>query len=75
MTAKRPKMTAAITFDHVNVKSARETLSSMQYPEVEYNMDFPNTNFKRVYGDAARFYKHYYGINELLTNANILPTK
>jgi len=47
----------------------------MQYPEVEYNMDFPNTNFKRVYGDAARFYKHYYGINELLTNANILPTK
>ena len=60
-------------FDHVNVKNMYVMLNSTRYPAVDYNLNFANEQFSRVYGDAAVFGVSYFGMDELITRSNISP--
>ena len=62
------------TFDHVNLKNAYVTLNSDRYPAVDYNLSFSNQKFSRVYGDAALFGVKFFGMEELITQSNIIPS-
>ena len=62
------------TFDDVNLKNAYVTLNSDRYPVVDYNLSFSNQIFSRVYGDAALFRVKFFGMDELITQANITPS-
>ena len=48
-------------------------LNSTRYPAVDYNLNFANQQFSRVYGDAAVFGVRYFGMDELITRSNISP--
>ena len=67
------KLIIQSTFYHVNVKNAYVTLNSDRYPTVDYILSFPNQKFSRVYGDAALLGVKFFGMDELITNANITP--
>ena len=45
-----------------------------RYPAVDYNLSFSSQTFSRVYGDAALFGVKFFGINELITQSNIIPS-
>ena len=62
------------TFDHVNLKYAYVTLNSDRYPTVDYNLSFAIQKFSRVYGDAALFVVKFFGMDELITQSNIMPS-
>ena len=62
------------TFDHVNLRSAYVMLNSDRYPAVDYNLSFTNHKFSRVYGDAALFGVKFFGMSELITQSNIIPS-
>ena len=42
-------------FDNVNVNNIYVMLNSTRYPTADYNIDFSENKFSRVYGDAAEF--------------------
>ena len=48
-------------------------LNSDRYPAVDYNLSFANQKFSSVYGDAALFDVNFFGMNELITQSNIIP--
>ena len=60
------------TIDHVNLKNAYITLNSDRYPAVDYNLSFTNQKFSRVYGDTALFGVKFFGMDELITQSNII---
>ena len=62
------------TFDHVNLKNAYVTLTSDRYIAVDYNLSFSDQQFSRVYGDAAVFGVKFFGMDELITQSNIIPS-
>ena len=60
-------------FDNVNVKDIYVNLNNRKYPEVSYNLSFPQQQFSRAYGDAADFRAKYYNLDEICSNSNINP--
>ena len=60
-------------FDNVNVKDAHVNLNQRSYPEVSYNLSFPQQQFSRAYGDVADFRAKYYNLDEICSNCNISP--
>ena len=42
-------------FDNANIKNIYVMLNSTRYPTIDYNIDFNENRFSRVYGDAAAF--------------------
>src|SRR5688572_10298434 len=61
-------------FDHCNLKNAYVMLNQARYPEVDYDLSFPNQKFSRAYRDAATFSEKFYGMNQLITQSNITPS-
>ena len=60
-------------FDNVNVKDVHVNLNQRSYPEVSYNLSFPQQQFSRAYGDVADFRAKYYNLDEICSNCNISP--
>ena len=60
-------------FDHCRVRNIYVTLNAKRYPDTDYENDFRNNNFSRIYGDAATFRKKFYNIDEILSNPGINP--
>jgi hypothetical protein len=73
-TARRGNQTKNPTaFDHVKVNMIRAKLNTYSYPEVDFNLLFPNSQVARAYRDVATLSTKLYGFNELITNSNISP--
>ena len=60
-------------FDNVNVNNIYVMLNSTRYPTVDYNIDFSENKFSRVYGDAAEFRSKFFNVDELISNPNFTP--
>jgi len=46
-------------------------LHATGYPAVDYNLSFANQQHSRAYGDTSMFGVRYFGMDELITRANI----
>ena len=60
-------------FDHCNIRNIYVTLNAKRYPDTDYENDFANNNYSRIYGDAALFRKKFYNMDELVSNSGIDP--
>ena len=60
-------------FNHCNVRNIYVTLNAKRYPDTDYENDFRNNNYSRIYGDAALFRKKFYNMDELVSNPGIDP--
>ena len=60
-------------FDHCNVINIYVTLNAKRYPDTDYENDFTNNQYSRIYGDAALFRKKFYNMDELVSNPGIDP--
>ena len=58
-------------FDNANIKNIYVMLNSTRYPTTDYNINFAEGTFSRVYGDAANFRSKFFNIDELISNPNI----
>ena len=48
-------------------------LNSTRYPAVDYQLNFDQQRFSRMYKEAADFRKNYFGMDSLISNSNINP--
>ena len=60
-------------FDNCNISNIYVTLNARRYPDTDYDNDFANNIFSRIYGDAASFRKKFYNMDELVSNPGIEP--
>ena len=60
-------------FDHCDVRNIYVTLNAKRYPDTDYNIDFGENKFSRVYADASLFRKKFFNMDELVSNHNINP--
>ena len=60
-------------FDNLNVRNIYLTLNAKRYPDTDYDNDFTENHFSRLYGDAALFRKKFYNMDELVSNCGINP--
>ena len=60
-------------FDNVNITNIYAMLNSTRYPTADYNIDFRENKFSRVYGDAAEFRSKFFNMDELISNPNFTP--
>ena len=61
-------------FGGPNVINMYVTLNSTRYPAADYDINFLENRFSRVYGDVANFRSKFFNIDELLSNPNINPS-
>ena len=61
-------------FDHSNLINAYVTLNSIRYPAVDYQLNFAQQDFSRMYKEAADFRKNYFAMDSLISNSNINPS-
>ena len=57
----------------MNLKNAYVTLNTDRYPAIDYNLSFSNQKLSRVYGDAVFFGVKLFGMDELITQSNMIP--
>jgi len=62
-------------FDHVNPKNMYVMLNATRYPAVDYNLSSANQQYSRAYGDASVFGVRYFGMDELITQSNIITDR
>ena len=60
-------------FDPLNVRNIYVTLNAKRYPDTDYDNDFTENHFSRLYGDASLFRKKFYNMDELVSNCGINP--
>ena len=60
-------------FDHCKVRNIYVTLNAKRYPDTDYEENFTENNYSRIYGDAATFRKKFYNMDELVSNPGIDP--
>ena len=60
-------------FDHCTVRNIYVTLNAKRYPDTDYENNFTNNQYSRIYGDAATFRKKFYNMDELVSNPGIDP--
>ena len=60
-------------FDNVSVDNIYAMLNSTRYPTADYNIDFDENKFSRVYGDAVEFKYKFFNVDELISNPNFTP--
>ena len=60
-------------FDPLNVRNIYVTLNAKRYPDTDYDNDFTENHFSRLYGDASLFRKKFYNMDELISNCGINP--
>ena len=58
-------------FDRINVENIYVMLNSTRYPTTDYNINFSEGRFSRIYGDAANFRNKFFNIDEIVSNPNI----
>ena len=58
-------------FNNVDVNNIYVMLNSVRYPTVDYNINFDENRFSRVYGDAVNFRSKFFNIDELISNPSI----
>ena len=61
-------------FTGVNVRNMYVMLNSTRYPAADYNINFLENQFSRVYGDVANFRSKFFNMDELISNPNINPS-
>ena len=61
-------------FNDVDVRNIYVMLNSTRYPTVDYNINFGEQKFSRVYGDAADFRSKFFNMDELVSSPNINPS-
>ena len=61
-------------FTGVNVSNMYVMLNSTRYPAADYNINFLENKFSRVYGDVANFRSKFFNMDELISNPNINPS-
>ena len=60
-------------FDNCNIGNIYVTLNAKRYPDTDYDIDFNENRFCRIYGDSSSFRKKFYNMDELVSNHNINP--
>ena len=60
-------------FNNCDVGNIYVTLNAKRYPDTDYNIDFNENKFCRVYADASLFRKKFFNMDELVSNHNINP--
>ena len=60
-------------FDNCNIGNIYVTLNAKRYPDTDYDINFNENRFCRIYGDTAAFRKKFYNMDELVSNHNINP--
>ena len=61
-------------FTGVNVRNMYVMLNSTRYPTADYDINFLENQFSRVYGDVANFRSKFFNMDELISNPNINPS-
>ena len=60
-------------FDNCNIGNIYVTLNAKRYPDTDYDINFNENRFCRIYGDSSTFRKKFYNMDELVSNHNINP--
>ena len=60
-------------FDNCDIGNIYVTLNAKRYPDTDYDIDFNENRFCRIYGDSSTFRKKFYNMDELVSNHNINP--
>ena len=60
-------------FDECDIRNIYVTLNAKRYPDTDYENNFTQNNYSRIYGDAATFRKKFYNMDELISNPGINP--
>ena len=61
-------------FTGANVSNMYVMLNSTRYPAADYNINFLENQFSRVYGDVVNFRSKFFNMDELISNPNINPS-
>ena len=60
-------------FDNCDIGNIYVTLNAKRYPDIDYDINFNENRFCRIYGDSSTFRKKFYNMDELVSNHNINP--
>ena len=60
-------------FDNCNIGNIYVTLNAKRYPDTDYDINFNENRFCRIYGNSSTFRKKFYNMDELVSNHNINP--
>ena len=60
-------------FDNCDIGNIYVTLNAKRYPDTDYDINFEENRFCRIYGDSSSFRKKFYNMDELVSNHNINP--
>ena len=60
-------------FDNCNIGNIYVTLNAKRYPDTDYDINFNENRFCRIYGGSSTFRKKFYNMDELVSNHNINP--
>ena len=60
-------------FDNCNIGNIYVTLNAKRYPDTDYDINFNENRFCRIYGDSSTFRKKFYNMDESVSNHNINP--
>ena len=60
-------------FDPLYLRNIYVTLNAKRYPDTDYNNDFYQNHYSRIYGDASLFRKKFFNMDELISNPGIEP--
>ena len=60
-------------FDNCDIGNIYVTLNAKRYPDTDYDINFGENRFCRIYGDSSTFRKKFYNMDELVSNHNINP--
>ena len=60
-------------FDNCDIGTIYVTLNAKRYPDTDYDINFNDNRFCRIYGDSSTFRKKFYNMDELVSNHNINP--
>ena len=60
-------------FDNCDIGNIYVTLNAKRYTDTDYDINFNNNRFCRIYGDSSTFRKKFYNMDELVSNHNINP--
>ena len=60
-------------FDSLYIRNIYVTLNAKRYPDTDYDIDFHENKFSRIYSDSSMFRKKIFNMDELVSNHNINP--
>ena len=60
-------------FDNLDVRNIYVTLNAKRYPDTDYDTNFEQNHYSRIYGDATLFRKKFFNMDELVSNSGIEP--